>query len=442
MSILNVFAPTTAVSFWTKRSILHSLVESLCTLIEQKLSELKIVLAGTARRVGAIADVIFVHGLAGDGQTTWQVEGDVSTFWPLWLSDQIININVWSLTYPAATLGWGNAGGEILLPDRAKTILDLLCSNGIGSQPILFVAHSLGGLLVKQLIRSASELGVPAWEQLAANVRGISFLATPHNGSGLAAFAKAISVFSPVTAQISHNDPYLRDLNEWFQQNANKKNIRIKTYFETRKTQGFIVVDASSANPGVQGCVPVGFDGNHLQICKPPSPLSPIYAGCCDFLEGVLKGQPAQLDSSVGSEDLQATVEASIANQYSFFTRSVAEDRLDLAEKLTQGDRAFEIPRALRFKEEFAKIFARNQLQTSATRHYLRVLAEIESRFNGQVYPAIIAGASRSAVGDLIRSKVSDPILHKYSSENLVDAVVVDQMIYYLTGLCHIRWSS
>jgi protein SERAC1 len=139
---------------------------------------------------------------------------------------------------------------------------------------------------------------------------------------------------------------------------------------------------------------------------------------------------------------LQSTIEASIADQYSFFTRSVAEDRLDLAEKLTQGKRAFEIPRALRFKEEFAKSFTRNQLQTSATRHYLKVLAEIESRFNGHVYPAIVAGAPRLEVGDLIRSRVSDPILHKYSSENLIDAVVVDQMIYYLTGLCHIKWSS
>jgi hypothetical protein len=277
MSIPTAAEPDTTVSFWTNRYILQLLVESLLTLIGQQLSDLTIVLTGTARRVAAIADVIFVHGLAGDGQATWQVEGDASTFWPLWLFDEKTDVNVWSLTYPAATLRWGNGGGDVVLPDRAKTVLDLLCSNGIGSQPILFIAHSLGGLLVKQLIRSASELGVPAWELLAANVRGIIFLATPHNGSGLAAFAKAISVFSQVTSQISHNDPHHRDLNEWFQQNANRKNIRIKTYYETQKTKGFIVVDASSANPGIQGCVPVGFDGNHLEISKPSSRLSPIY---------------------------------------------------------------------------------------------------------------------------------------------------------------------
>jgi hypothetical protein len=333
-------------------------------------------------------------------------------------------------------------GNGVLLPDRAKTILDLLCSNGIASRPIVFVAHSLGGLLVKQLLRSAFELHVSDWVQLACNVRGVIFLGTPHNGAGIAVLAQAIPLlFSNVTTQIAYNDPHLRELNEWFQQNANAKQISVKTYFETKPTKGLTVVDASSANPGIEGCVPVAFDGNHLEICKPSSQLSPLYTGCCHFIKSNLSGYYSIGDGDEVEDDLQASVEAAIADQYSFFTSRIEEDRLDLAEKLTLGGRQSEIPRALRFKEQFAKSFTRNQLQASSTRHYLKVLAEIESRFNGHVYPQIVAGASGPEVADLIRSKVTNPILQSYGSKNLVDAVVVDRMIYYLTGLCHIKWS-
>ena len=401
------------------------------------MSELKIEIVGPECRAAAVADIIFVHGLGGDGQTTWRIDGDASTYWPLWVYQDLTTLNVWSLTYPAATLRWGKAGDGIILPDRAKTILDLLCSSGIGSRPIIFITHSLGGLLVKQLLRSAWELQVAHWQELAGNIRGAVFLGTPHNGSGLAAFAKALSIFSGVTTQIVHNDPHLRELNEWFQQNAHARQIGIKTYFETQLTNGFTVVDASSANPGVEGCVPIAFDGNHLQLCKPTSRLSPLYTGCCHFIESSLKPRNNEVAS-----DIQDSDEAMLADQYAFFTIGVDGDRLDLAQKLTLGARQSEIPRALRFKEAFAKSFARNQLQTTSTRHYLKVLAEIESRFNGHVFPEIASGASRSVVADLIRSKVTDPVLEKYASGNLVDAVVVDRMIYYLTGLCHIRWSS
>jgi hypothetical protein len=411
------------------------------TAFERRLSDLQLSIVGTLRTVAA-ADLVFVHGLGGDGQTSWQIDGDASTFWPLWIYEEVIYANVWSLSYPAGKIDWGSGAG-MLLPDRAKTILDLMCSNGIGKRPLVFVTHSLGGLLVKQILRSAWELQIDSWTQLARNTRGVIFLATPHNGSGLAAFAKAISIFSGVTTQIAYNDPHLRELNEWFQQNANSKGLSVKTYFETQKTDGFLVVDAASANPGIEGCVPVAFDGDHRQICKPNTKLNPIYKGCCHFVDDCLTAETGNLTSALTElDDLEGSAERAVAEQYAFFTTSVDEDRLDLTQKLNLGNRTAEIPRALRLKEQFAKTFARNQLQTSSTRHYLNVLAEVESRFNGHVYPEIVAGASHHVVADLIRTKITDPVLERYSGEHLIDAVVVDRMIYYLTGLCHIRWSA
>jgi len=91
-----------------------------------------------------------------------------------------------------------------------------------------------------------------------------------------------------------------------------------------------------------------------------------------------------------------------IANEFAIYTTN-KEPRLDLTDKLKLGGRDHEIPRAIRLKEEFAKSFTRNQLQASATRRYIRLLAEVDSRFNTHVYPAIATGASLTETTNLIR---------------------------------------
>jgi triacylglycerol esterase/lipase EstA (alpha/beta hydrolase family) len=57
--------------------------------------------------------------------------------------------------------------------------------------PIVFVCHSYGGLLVKQLLRSGSEIATE-YEVLVERVAGIVFLGTPNQGSSIAHYAKAL----------------------------------------------------------------------------------------------------------------------------------------------------------------------------------------------------------------------------------------------------------
>ena len=134
----------------------------------------------------AIADIVFVHGLGGDPKTTWQVDGDASTFWPIWIFEDVQGTKIWSLGYPADAINWGSASGALALPDRAKSIIDLLVSNDVGTRPLVFVAHSLGGLLVKQLLRIASEMKQPACEQLGCPYmwRSLSCHTSPRRHTG------------------------------------------------------------------------------------------------------------------------------------------------------------------------------------------------------------------------------------------------------------------
>src|SRR4051812_31361186 len=49
-------------------------------------------------RPDARSDVIFVHGLGGNWQSTWAADAKRNeTFWPGWLADQLPRVNVWSL---------------------------------------------------------------------------------------------------------------------------------------------------------------------------------------------------------------------------------------------------------------------------------------------------------------------------------------------------------
>ncbi|MBR0719463.1 ABC-three component system protein [Bradyrhizobium liaoningense] len=390
------------------------------------------------------ADVIFVHGLGGDGRETWSAGPDA--FWPLWIFEDLTTTELWMLEYPASM--FGSANGALVISDQAKQVLDLLATHSIGTRPIVFVAHSLGGLLVKQLLRTAVELHKPDWELIAANARGVLFLATPHTGASIASIAAKFPFVSKATAQISANDPNLLGLNDWYQQNAVSRGLATHAYCETRPYLGNVIVDKASANPGVAGCVTIEFNGNHAEICKPPSKQSPIYAGARKFISDLIGDAPrpvAALASKILSAKHSGHLDqddsyVALADEFENYT-TAKEPRLDLAEKLRLGGKAHEIPRAIRLKEEFAKSFARNQLQSSSTQRYIKLLAEVDSRFNSHVYPAIVNGASAAETAALIKAWISDPIIEAHKDDALVNHVVLDRMIYYLTGICHIRWS-
>lgn len=109
-------------------------------------------IAGTSSSSRA-ADVIFVHGLDGDKQLTWQYEDYEDSFWPRLLYNDIPTCGVWSFGFDARSSEWIH-GGTMPIVDRATNFAGFLKSEGIGDKPIFFIVHSLGGLVVKQVLRA------------------------------------------------------------------------------------------------------------------------------------------------------------------------------------------------------------------------------------------------------------------------------------------------
>jgi pimeloyl-ACP methyl ester carboxylesterase len=159
------------------------------------------------------ADVLFIHGLGGDSFATWRHGKDDSTSWPHWLGKEFPDVGVWSLGYPASPSKWLRVRGwfsrrlrekgyTMSLPDRSIQVLDLMVQRGFGKRPILFVCHSLGGLLAKQILRIASEADDPNKKAVFERARAVLFLATPHAGAGLASLMNIFRVLIGATASI------------------------------------------------------------------------------------------------------------------------------------------------------------------------------------------------------------------------------------------------
>lgn len=236
-----------------------------------------------------VADVVFVHGLDGDAHSTWHPKDKPDDFFPKWLGEEFPNVGVWSLGYNAAKFKW--KGTAMPLVDRATNTLAVLEASGIGTRPLIFMVHSLGGLVVKQCLRHANDFGNSDWEQISANTKGVLFLATPHAGSDMSTYLSYLGTLlrTNVTVdELKAHSPALRDLNLWFRQHCNQSEMRIDVLFETLTTKGVKVVDETSADPGVSGVVPMAIDANHIEICKPTSKTHLVFSRARLLLQKIL----------------------------------------------------------------------------------------------------------------------------------------------------------
>src|ERR1700737_386338 len=204
---------------------------------------------------------VFVPGLGGDPYKTWEYYGTNHSFWLNWLSEDIPNVSIYALEYEADVSDW--FGSSMAITDRATNIAAELMANRLEEAPLIFVCHSLGGLVVKQLLRLSADRSSADEGKLVQQTRGAIFLGTPNSGSNLASWAnifRALIRPSTATKGLATNDPYLRDLNIWYRDNAPDRGIATLAFSETKPLKGVIVVNQASADPEVKGVRPIPLD--------------------------------------------------------------------------------------------------------------------------------------------------------------------------------------
>lgn len=221
--------------------------------------------------------------------------GTKPELWPRWLADDIEKLGIWSVEHDSAPTRWH--GHAMPLVDRANNILPRLLAEGrLKKGEISFVAHSFGGLIFEQLLRTASERrnSEPNVADFVNRIRRVTFLGTPHRGADLATWAgigRLIFRPSSATQGLGRNDPNLNGLNQWYRRFASENGIATQTLTEGRRTWYGQIVKPDSADPGLPSA-PIPVDADHYGIAAPASRSSEVYVHIRDFLNTPVSASP------------------------------------------------------------------------------------------------------------------------------------------------------
>ncbi|KAG7394060.1 Serine active site containing protein 1 [Phytophthora boehmeriae] len=230
-------------------------------------------------------DVVFVHGLLGCPFETWTCGTEEGTVWAQeWLLEDMktegVKPRVLSVGYDSQLLASGSVWRPMCFEDTGTEILDQLNAARVGcDRPVVFVTHSLGGVLLKQVLMASASSEGDDGDSLIDNVNGVVFFGVPHHGSPV---AQTIQTFKPrhiaqhpVTEHL-HGTPHLEMLNDWCAEMFEEKDIPSLSVGESLPCRlpvigvEALVVPSASADPGFGDFVPIS-DATHVDVCKPTS---------------------------------------------------------------------------------------------------------------------------------------------------------------------------
>jgi protein SERAC1 len=145
----------------------------------------------------AIVDIVFVHGLTGDRERTWHSVPDRrhpnGVLWPKeLLPHSIPESRILTFGYDAYIVRSGQVPNN-RIRDHARDLVNELARARVSVEerirPIIFVVHSLGGIVCKDALQISTLTAEPHLQCIARLTRAILFVATPHEGSSIAQWA-------------------------------------------------------------------------------------------------------------------------------------------------------------------------------------------------------------------------------------------------------------
>ncbi|KAL7940714.1 WD40 repeat-containing protein [Trichoderma barbatum] len=246
-------------------------------------------------------DIIFVHGLGGHSHKTWTKNHDSLLFWPkswLPLEPDMGSARIITFGYNAK---WRGEAGISNISDFAKELLYEMRfakdASGediaIGVNPIIFVVHSMGGLVVKKAYMFG--LHDDNYRDIIRSVSAIVFLSTPHRGTHLAETLNrilAVSFQSPkhFIADLEKNSTTIEDLNEQFRHLA--PTLSLWSFYETLPTsiglRKLMIVEKDSAVLGYPSEISRPLHADHRGVCKFASPADVNYLSVRNALKSLV----------------------------------------------------------------------------------------------------------------------------------------------------------
>jgi hypothetical protein len=265
--------------------------------------------------------VIFVHGLWGDPEKSFEPSNyfgrKTGPSWMELMRDDHVSVREQDALskYSTATLGYpAGYSGKLSTHQAANNLLTELYDSGIlddANMRISFIAHSLGGLVIKAMFLSGE---MKKRELLAAKTNAVFLLATPKKGAPLADIVVSLLpqiIRGRIVVDLMTDNSYLQDLHdrwrEFLKQTDRSRRFSVFCAYETEDVVGI---------PGVSGIRPVpevyadtdcderarpatGHD--HISIAKPAEILS-------DNIYGWVRGRLADTSDLYQTDQIRQPV--------------------------------------------------------------------------------------------------------------------------------------
>ncbi|KAF4570207.1 hypothetical protein EYR36_010014 [Pleurotus pulmonarius] len=234
---------------------------------------------------GAQVDIVALHGLNGHAFRSWEYR-DTGFMWLRdHLPDEVPTARIMIYGYNANIIDDVSTGR---LRTFADTFLERLryVREKASQRPLILLAHSMGGLVIKQALLTANTRADGRFNSILNSVRGVIFVGTPHRGGNgvdgakfVANFVRAfnVEVRYDLIKSLESGSPVLFDLTDDFRQLVAAKGIEIATLFETKKTRlgsrflfgsSIWIVEEQSAILGVTGERKASINADHANLCK------------------------------------------------------------------------------------------------------------------------------------------------------------------------------
>ncbi|OTA52656.1 hypothetical protein K449DRAFT_340541, partial [Hypoxylon sp. EC38] len=279
-----------------------------------------------------VIDIAFIHGLQGHPFKTWAAvkvrslfsrtkqnrktahvssEQRPCVFWPRDLLPlQCPKARIMVLGYDTiiAKHQFAGSANKNSIFAHSRNLVNDLSRSRTPRKPILFVVHSLGGIVIKEMLSICSTSNNQAFGDILKSTAGVIFLGTPHRGSsgvaGIGEIArKAASMLlmdtNPrILDSLSLKNSDLERCQETFSSLWNKHGFQVKTFQEGLPLKLPIPGNAYTLKvvPDISSCLGDSreraeiLDADHRSMCRYASARDPNYRKVSDEVRSIYSG--------------------------------------------------------------------------------------------------------------------------------------------------------
>ncbi|CCA71494.1 hypothetical protein PIIN_05431 [Serendipita indica DSM 11827] len=233
--------------------------------------------------VNPIVDIIAIHGINGHRENSWTADNGT-----MWLRDilgaDVPNARILTYGYDADTTGF-DVTSTSTIGRHAGTFIEALARQRLNAKqrPIIFLAHSLGGIILKKALNICQGKNVGSYNHLRdilVSTHAILFFGTPHSGVKGVAFQvmlnRILSVYmrsnNKILKHLEEHSSELEDIQSaYLSTSEGIKNVYFYEDYATPIIGGqtkLIVPYHSATVAGERGSSVHSLSADHIQMIK------------------------------------------------------------------------------------------------------------------------------------------------------------------------------